>query len=456
MRRKDVAEDWDYELNFPHTPDKVSVSSSTRMWWWKCRKGKHPSYKARVSTRTRSRFPAKCPKCPRAKKIDAYVTDANRLSVCRRDLIASWNVKENLPLTPDLVSVFSGKRVIWDCLANPDHPSWPAAVADRAGSATREGTGCPECYLVGTSRPELRLKAELSLFLSITPGPARIPAGGKRLEEVDIADHSARLVVEFDGAYSHSQPGSWERDREKTRRLTGAGWTVVRVREHDLEKIDPVNDVAVGKDAHPYRVATAVIKHLANLGFLSSAQAEKYSEAGDLRAREVSDAWIFERLGRTYSKAELDTYDDKWDRMHKALVSFHEAFGHCRVPAGIEVKGVDLRTWCYTQRDFHRKGKLSKERQQRLEGILFWHFDALAGNFWDNYEMYQEIFNWRGTGQRIPGADAQDVRAMQQWAKKLRERRRKQLAAGKDLPSYQVEAMGQISGWSWSPKRKRS
>src|SRR4051794_1750674 len=61
--RPDVAADWDYKRNAPHTPDQFTVSSNVFMWW-KCRAGLgHPSYQRKIEHRTRKQ-PLKCDKCP--------------------------------------------------------------------------------------------------------------------------------------------------------------------------------------------------------------------------------------------------------------------------------------------------------------------------------------------------------------------------------------------------------
>lgn len=453
--RPDVAEAWDYVKNAPHTPDQVSIKSSSREWSWKCMAGLgHDPYPATVLKQTRSSAPPRCPDCPRRQMLGAKVTDDNRFSLhAPKELLESWNKTENLPLTPELVAVGSGKVIVWDCLASEGkHPSWPISVAARMGNANREGTGCRYCALVRTSRAELRLKAELGLFFTVSSEPNRIPMVGGPPEEVDVADHSAKLVVEFDGAYFHSRPGSLERDTAKNARLAAAGWTVVRVREHDLHKINPRLDVTVAKDAHPYIVASAVIRHLSNLGLIQARRAEDYYRNGRLQAEELSNEWIIKRLGSLMSKAELDSYDSKWKRMHEALVSFEGRFGRCRVPDGILVKGIDLRTWCYTQRSLQRQGKLSEERQQQLKAIPTWTFDPWIESFRDGLEQYQLVFSEQGSGHRPSFAD---VRAVRRWAQKLREHRRKQLEKGLDLPPYQLEAMNQVQGWLWTPRDAR-
>ncbi len=453
--RPDVAADWDHELNAPYTPDQFSIASSSREWWWRCPEAQHPSYPAKISFRTRERHPAKCPGCPRRKTPDAYVTDANRLSIQRPHLIPSWNVEANLPLTPALVTIGSAKSVIWNCLDNPEHPPWPAPIADRAGSENREGTGCPKCVLVRTSRPELRLKAELGAFFAVSDEPNRVQAPNGKVYEVDIADHSRRLIVEFDGAGWHGQPGSLNRDAEKSRELRDAGWTVVRVREQPLQPIDPAFDIAVGNSAHPFSIATAVLFHLAMLGLVATAEADAYAKAGVLRAKDLSDAWIRERLGEPTSKAEAPTLEEKWDRMIEALIDFEERHDHCRVPEGNDVHGVDLRTWCYSQRDAFRKGTLSPQRERRLRTIPTWSFDALEKAFLNGYQAYQEVFNWNGTGQRDPDASPEAVHQARRWAKKQRERRGAFLQRGEDIPADQIAALEALPGWSWAVRDSR-
>ncbi|MGW6959130.1 Helicase associated domain protein [Streptomyces chartreusis] len=450
--REDVAELWHYEKNAPHTPDQVSIKSGTREWWWHCGAGLgHPPYKRTVLAQTRSPAPPRCPVCPRRMRLDAMVADANRFSLHAPEyLIKSWNKAENLPLTPDMVSLGSSKPIVWDCLANSGHPSWTASVADRVGSATREGTGCRNCAFVRTSRAELRLKAEVGLFLSVDTEPNKAPVAEGRPEEVDVADPTRKLVVEFDGAYFHGKPAALKRDADKTARLRESGWTVVRVREHPLDLIDPDRDVTVPKDAHPYLVASIIIAQLARLGFISPQAAASYCAAGHLQAEDVSNEWISERLGSIPSKAERDTYTAKWERMYEALVSFEEHFDTCQVPDGILVKGIDLRTWCYTQRALQRQGKLSEDRQERLAAIPTWHFDAHEGAFWDGYQRYCRAIETDGTG-----SSTQEFADARQWAKKLRERRSQFLDRGKDLPQEQLDAMTKIPGWCWTPRATR-
>lgn len=56
----------------------------------------------------------------------------------REDLLAEWDTKRNLPLTPETTSYGSKRKVWWRCV---DGHRWQAAVHTRTGS----GTGCPYC-----------------------------------------------------------------------------------------------------------------------------------------------------------------------------------------------------------------------------------------------------------------------------------------------------------------------
>jgi len=50
----------------------------------------------------------------------------------------------------------------------------------------------------------------------------------------DVVFRKHRLVVEIDGRAYHSDPASFQRDRERQNRLVAAGWTVLRFTWHDL------------------------------------------------------------------------------------------------------------------------------------------------------------------------------------------------------------------------------
>ena len=54
--------------------------------------------------------------------------------------------------------------------------------------------------------------------------------------EVDFAWPASRLVIELDSWQYHRTRAAFEADRRRDRRLTAAGWTVLRVTWEDLRE----------------------------------------------------------------------------------------------------------------------------------------------------------------------------------------------------------------------------
>lgn len=125
--RPDLAEEWDYERNGTFKPEMVTVFSGKRVWW-KCKKCGQ-SWKSPVSTRANgSGCPYDAGKLPIPGKTD--------LATLRPDLAEVWDYERNGSLTPEMVTVSSGKKVWWIC--KNCGQSWPATIDNRV-----RGSGCP-------------------------------------------------------------------------------------------------------------------------------------------------------------------------------------------------------------------------------------------------------------------------------------------------------------------------
>jgi hypothetical protein len=87
------------------------------------------------------------------------------------------------------------------------------------------------------------------------------PAGSP--VQVDMVDRGRHLVVEYDGAHWHRN--AIASDTARTRALTAAGWTVVRVREAPLPLLDEKLDVRVAlPNGRMWPTIAAVLDHLAH------------------------------------------------------------------------------------------------------------------------------------------------------------------------------------------------
>jgi hypothetical protein len=211
------------------SPEQV-VAATHAPATWRCQVNPAHEWSAEVRTRLRGNG---CPSCA-----NRVATLETCLLTQRPALAAEWDPSLNEELTPRDVVPGSSKVVTWRCAKNSDHV-WRTTVAHRALG----GTGCPDCVMVGRSRPEIYLAFELMHFFEIDPDHHRIrTASGGRPWDVDIVIHEIDTLVEFDGRYAHAE--SRERDARKTRQLMEAGWNVIRVRQGPLSEVGPF-DVCV-------------------------------------------------------------------------------------------------------------------------------------------------------------------------------------------------------------------
>lgn len=124
----ELAKEWD-DVKNKITPEMVSPFSSKKAWWL-CKEKGH-SWQAVIANRSKG---SGCPYC--AGKI---VCVDNSLATINLVLAAEWDYEKNKGLTPDNVTVSSGKKVWWKCKEHCH--SWQATIASR-----NDGRGCPYCY----------------------------------------------------------------------------------------------------------------------------------------------------------------------------------------------------------------------------------------------------------------------------------------------------------------------
>lgn len=125
-----VAREWDHEKNGVLKPTEIG-GASNRHVWWKCPQGH--SYKAVVASRTSGE--SGCPYCGGKRVLAGF----NDLATVDPAVAAQWHPTLNGPLTPEMVTKGSNKRVWWIC---GDGHVWKAPVYSRTGKRRH---GCPYC-----------------------------------------------------------------------------------------------------------------------------------------------------------------------------------------------------------------------------------------------------------------------------------------------------------------------
>lgn len=249
-----VATEWHPTLNGGLAPGRVTGISGKKVWWLGvC----GHEWEALISNRTRKGY--SCPFCSGQRLLTGF----NDLGTLFPDIAAEWHPTKNDDLTPERVRHASEQKVWW--LGKCGH-EWIAYIGNRT-----RGHGCPECACYATSMEEIRLRCELAAVGLPIDETRKIRLPG-RLYDCDIVCSDWKLIIEFDGNWYHNEARTIKRDITKTVALTGAGWTVIRVRDGLPMLFE--NDVSTPLRATALDRAKAVIRKAAALGF----QTPQYDE----------------------------------------------------------------------------------------------------------------------------------------------------------------------------------
>ena len=124
-----LLKEWHPTKNIPLTPDQVMPGTGKKIWWL-CTRG----HEFLVSGNSRVTFGSGCPYCAN-KKVWAGFND---LATTAPGLLRDWDFELNVQISPQEVTLRSGKMVWWKCSKNH---SWQATPDARTGRKT----GCPVC-----------------------------------------------------------------------------------------------------------------------------------------------------------------------------------------------------------------------------------------------------------------------------------------------------------------------
>ena len=118
----------------------------------------------------------------------------------------------------------------------------------------------------GTSLFERHVRQELGSFYRSEERAAkrRIQSEGGHTDAVDVLLADIGVVIEYDGSYYHRGSARARNDATKAERLRRLGWTVIRIREQPLERLDD-SDVLVEARASVHTVVVAVLEQIERL-----------------------------------------------------------------------------------------------------------------------------------------------------------------------------------------------
>jgi hypothetical protein len=158
----ELAKEWSPTKNGGLKPEDVRAYSHRKVWW-ECPMGDDHVWQATVADRSNG---CGCSICSGRKTVNS-----NCLATVKPDLAKEWHSARNGDLTPYDVSVYSNKKVWWQCSAGKDH-EWISTVYNRSF-----GRGCPVCSnkkvvnsnCLATVNPELTKEWHIAKNGNLTP-----------------------------------------------------------------------------------------------------------------------------------------------------------------------------------------------------------------------------------------------------------------------------------------------
>ncbi len=244
----DLIKEWDYEKNYPVTPEQIKVYSNQK-YYWICPVGH--SYKATAGYRSCDRG---CPVCTGKQVLQGI----NDIATTHPDLVQDWDYEANGNYTPFNVTHGSDRKIHWKC--HECGHKWIAALSSRS-----LGTGCPKCGKeVQTSFPEQAVFYYIKQFFPDALN-SDIEAIGL---ELDIYIPSERIAVEYDGLRWHSDAKRQEVEKEKNNRCREKDILLIRIREDELEEYEDcavcINVCGRHSSTALSNAITEVLKHISN------------------------------------------------------------------------------------------------------------------------------------------------------------------------------------------------
>lgn len=234
----DLSKEWDFEKNYPLTPDMVTYGSAKEVGWI-CPKGH--KWDARISSRS-GRLKQGCSYCDGKK-----VSVENSLGHNFPELISEWDTVANYPLTPFTITKGSNRLMGWVCKRGH---KWDATVCNRTGKGKNN---CPECNFQ-SSRLQIFIYCELKYFYPDVKYRYKIDG-----MECDAYIPNINMAVEIDGGIWHKD--SMDKDRNKVEILNSKGVSIINVREDGLPIVNKLT-VSYARNSDYLTVSKGLVKML--------------------------------------------------------------------------------------------------------------------------------------------------------------------------------------------------
>jgi hypothetical protein len=137
---------------------------------------------------------------------------------------------------------------------------------------------------------------------------------------------------------------------------------------------------------------------------------------------------------------------DSWEQSFDSLKKYVQKNGHSRVLQDYILDGFHLGTWVNKQRGFYKRGGISEDRRNLLEGLPGWTWSPRLARKEEAFDLLQEFTNREGHA-HVPAAHIEQGFPLGQWVTS----RRQTYKRGKMLAAEQ-QRLENIPGWTWSTR----
>jgi hypothetical protein len=132
-----------------------------------------------------------------------------------------------------------------------------------------------------------------------------------------------------------------------------------------------------------------------------------------------------------------------WEDSYSALQRFVQREGHARPLAASVEDGIAIGAWVYTQRWRYQLGKLSPERERRLEALPGWIWDAQEAAWREGYEALCRYTEREGRA-RPPRGCVESGFQLGSWVHTQRRAHKR----GR-MDSDRAHRLEALPGWDW-------
>jgi len=238
-KKPNLVKEWDYEKNYPLTPNDVTCGSKKKVWW-KCEKGHE--WEATIRNRY---IGSNCIFCTGQKAI----IGENDLVTTHHELVKEWDYEKNVGLKPENVKSGSNIKVWWKCELGH---SWQTSVNHRTN-----GTGCPHCYSeYGTSFPEQAICYYLSKVTNVK-NREKIDN-----QEIDIYLPEYKIGFEYDGSYYHETEKSREKEKKKNEIIKQNNIFLYHIKESNKDLYDKEKNIIFCIIDRNYKYIEKVLEYI--------------------------------------------------------------------------------------------------------------------------------------------------------------------------------------------------